>query len=121
MLGSSTRSTSFAREGLLDGLSLELVIGAGAYIAGEETAMLESMEGRRAMPRLKPPFPSQFGYLGRPTLIQNVETLAHIPAILRNGGEWWAGARHARTRPARGCGRSPAPWRSPAATRRRTA
>ena len=53
--------------------------------------MLESMEGRRAMPRLKPPFPSQFGYLGRPTLIQNVETLAHIPAILRNGGEWWAG------------------------------
>ena len=52
--------------------------------------MLESMEGRRAMPRLKPPFPSQVGYLGRPTLIQNVETLAHIPAILRNGGEWWA-------------------------------
>ena len=77
--------------GLLDGLTLELVVGAGAYIAGEETAMLESMEGRRAMPRLKPPFPSQFGYLGRPTLIQNVETLAHIPAILRSGGEWWAG------------------------------
>ena len=81
----------FRAAGLLDGLSLELVIGAGAYIAGEETAMLESMEGRRAMPRLKPPFPSQVGYLGRPTLIQNVETLAHIPAILRNGGEWWAG------------------------------
>jgi formate dehydrogenase len=77
--------------GLLDGLRLELVVGAGAYIAGEETAMLESMEGRRAMPRLKPPFPSQVGYLGRPTLIQNVETLAHIPAILRSGGEWWAG------------------------------
>jgi NADH:ubiquinone oxidoreductase subunit F (NADH-binding)/NADH:ubiquinone oxidoreductase subunit E len=81
----------FHAAGLLDGLSLELVIGAGAYIAGEETAMLESMEGRRAMPRLKPPFPSQVGYLGRPTLIQNVETLAHIPAILRSGGEWWAG------------------------------
>ena len=81
----------FRAAGLLDGLSLELVVGAGAYIAGEETAMLESMEGRRAMPRLKPPFPSQVGYLGRPTLIQNVETLAHIPAILRNGGEWWAG------------------------------
>jgi NADH:ubiquinone oxidoreductase subunit F (NADH-binding)/NADH:ubiquinone oxidoreductase subunit E len=77
--------------GLLEGLSLELVIGAGAYIAGEETAMLESMEGRRAMPRLKPPFPSQVGYLGRPTLINNVETLAHVPAILRNGGAWWAG------------------------------
>ncbi|HSI97105.1 MAG TPA: NAD(P)H-dependent oxidoreductase subunit E, partial [Gaiellaceae bacterium] len=77
--------------GFLDGLSLELVIGAGAYIAGEESAMLESMEGRRAMPRLRPPFPAQVGYLGRPTLINNVETLAHIPAILRNGGEWWAG------------------------------
>jgi formate dehydrogenase len=76
--------------GLLDGISLELVIGAGAYIAGEETAMLESMEGRRAMPRLRPPFPAQVGYLGRPTLIDNVETLAHIPAILRNGGAWWA-------------------------------
>jgi formate dehydrogenase len=81
----------FRAAGLLDGLSLELVVGAGAYIAGEETAMLESMEGRRAMPRLKPPFPSQVGYLGRPTLIQNVETLAHIPAILRSGGAWWAG------------------------------
>ncbi len=80
----------FRAAGLLDGLSLELVIGAGAYIAGEETAMLESMEGRRAMPRLRPPFPAQVGYLGRPTLIDNVETLAHIPAILRNGGAWWA-------------------------------
>ncbi len=77
--------------GLLEGRTLELVVGAGAYIAGEETAMLESMEGRRAMPRLRPPFPAQFGYLGRPTLINNVETLAHIPAILRNGGSWWAG------------------------------
>ena len=88
----------FRAAGLLDGLRLELVVGAGAYIAGEETAMLESMEGRRAMPRLKPPFPSKVGYLGRPTLIQNVETLAHIPAILRNGGEWWAalGTREAK-------------------------
>jgi formate dehydrogenase len=88
----------FRAAGLLDGLSLELVVGAGAYIAGEETAMLESMEGRRAMPRLKPPFPSQFGYLGQPTLIQNVETLAHIPAIVARGGEWWAslGARDAK-------------------------
>jgi formate dehydrogenase len=80
----------FREAGLLEGRSLELVIGAGAYIAGEETAMLESMEGRRAMPRLRPPFPAQVGYLGRPTLINNVETLAHLPAILRHGGEWWA-------------------------------
>jgi NADH:ubiquinone oxidoreductase subunit F (NADH-binding) len=83
----------FRAAGLLHGLSLELVIGAGAYIAGEETAMLESMEGRRAMPRLKPPFPSQVGYLGYPTLIDNVETLAHVPAILRHGGESWPRVR----------------------------
>jgi formate dehydrogenase beta subunit len=77
--------------GLLGDASIELVVGAGAYICGEETAMLESMEGRRGMPRLKPPFPSQAGYLGRPTLINNVETLAHIPVILARGGDWWAG------------------------------
>jgi len=79
----------FGTAGLLKGLSVELVIGAGAYICGEETAMLESMEGRRGMPRLRPPYPAQVGYLGRPTLIQNVETLAHVPAILRNGGARW--------------------------------
>jgi formate dehydrogenase beta subunit len=83
----------FRAAGLLDGVSLELVIGAGAYICGEETAMLESMEGRRGMPRLRPPFPAQVGYLGRPTLINNVETLAHIPAILRDGGERWRPVR----------------------------
>ncbi|MGH3046566.1 MAG: NADH-ubiquinone oxidoreductase-F iron-sulfur binding region domain-containing protein [Gaiellaceae bacterium] len=89
-----TRALEELRDaGLLDGLSIELVIGAGAYICGEETAMLESMEGRRGMPRLKPPFPSQVGYLGRPTLINNVETLAHIPAILRDGGEAWPRTR----------------------------
>ena len=75
---------------LLEGRSIELVIGAGAYVCGEETAMLESMEGRRGMPRLRPPFPAQVGYLGRPTLINNVETLAHLPAILRMGGAAWA-------------------------------
>ena len=84
----------FREAGLLDGRSLELVVGAGAYICGEETAMLESMEGRRGMPRLKPPFPSQVGYLGRPTLINNVETLAHVPAILRD----WAGNAWPRVR-----------------------
>ena len=67
------------------GLPVRLVVGAGAYICGEETAMLESMEGRRGMPRLKPPFPTQAGYLGRPTLINNVETLAHVALILRGG------------------------------------
>jgi formate dehydrogenase beta subunit len=80
----------FRSAGLLEGRSLDLVVGAGAYIAGEESAMLESMEGRRAMPRLRPPFPAQVGYLGRPTLINNVETLAHLPYILREGGDAWA-------------------------------
>ena len=68
------------------GLPVQLVVGAGAYICGEETALLESMEGRRGMPRLRPPFPAQSGYLGRPPLVNNVETLAHVARILR--GEW---------------------------------
>ena len=88
----------FRAAGLLEGLHVEVIVGAGAYIAGEETAMLESMEGRRAMPRLKPPFPSEVGYLGRPTLIQNVETLAHVPAIVERGGAWWAALGEAGTR-----------------------
>jgi formate dehydrogenase beta subunit len=71
------------------GLPVEIVVGAGSYVCGEETAMLESMEGRRGMPRLRPPFPAQAGYLGRPTLINNVETLAHVPRILRD--EWTPG------------------------------
>ena len=65
------------------GLNVELVVGAGSYVCGEESAMLESMEGRRGMPRLRPPFPAQKGYLARPTLINNVETLAHVARILR--------------------------------------
>ena len=108
-----TRAIDELREaGFLDGLTVELVIGAGAYICGEETAMLESMEGRRGMPRLKPPFPSEVGYLGRPTLINNVETLAHIPAILRLGGEAWP-----KVAPVVG---HRALCASPAATRRRS-
>jgi NADH:ubiquinone oxidoreductase subunit F (NADH-binding)/NADH:ubiquinone oxidoreductase subunit E len=75
------------------GLPVTIVTGAGSYVCGEETAMLESMEGRRGMPRLRPPFPAEAGYLGRPTLINNVETLAHIPAILRLGGEKWPRVR----------------------------
>jgi formate dehydrogenase beta subunit len=75
------------------GLPVTIVTGAGSYVCGEETAMLESMEGRRGMPRLRPPFPAEAGFLGRPTLINNVETLAHIPAILRGGGATWPRVR----------------------------
>jgi formate dehydrogenase beta subunit len=71
------------------GLDVHVVVGAGSYVCGEESAMLESMEGRRGMPRLRPPFPAQKGYLGRPTLINNVETLVHGALILR--GEWMPG------------------------------
>jgi formate dehydrogenase len=75
------------------GLPVEIVTGAGSYVCGEESAMLESMEGRRGMPRLRPPFPVEAGFLGRPTLINNVETLAHVPAILRGGGAAWPRVR----------------------------
>ena len=63
--------------------------GAGAYICGEETALLESIEGRRGEPRPRPPYPTTHGLWGKPTLINNVETLANVPAILRNGAKWY--------------------------------
>ncbi|MEC9291199.1 MAG: NADH-quinone oxidoreductase subunit NuoF [Pseudomonadota bacterium] len=64
-------------------------LGAGAYICGEETALLESLEGKKGQPRLKPPFPAQFGLYGCPTTINNVETIAQIPTILKRGVDWW--------------------------------
>ena len=63
--------------------------GAGAYICGEETGLLESLEGKKGMPRFKPPFPAQFGAFGRPTTVNNTETLASLPLILRNGPDWF--------------------------------
>ena len=69
---------------------VELRFGAGAFVAGEETAILASVEGRRAMPRPRPPYPANSGLWGKPTLIQNVETLANIPLIIQNGGAWFA-------------------------------
>jgi NADH:ubiquinone oxidoreductase subunit F (NADH-binding) len=65
--------------------------GAGAYICGEETALLESLEGKKGQPRLKPPFPAMVGLYGRPTTVNNVETIAQVPAILRRGADWFAG------------------------------
>ena len=69
---------------------LELRFGAGAFVAGEETAILASVEGKRAMPRPRPPYPANSGLWQKPTLIQNVETLANIPLIIQNGGAWFA-------------------------------
>jgi len=64
-------------------------LGAGAYICGEETALLESMEGKLGQPRLRPPFPPSFGLYGKPTVVNNVETLANVPLIITHGGDWY--------------------------------
>jgi NADH:ubiquinone oxidoreductase subunit F (NADH-binding)/(2Fe-2S) ferredoxin len=69
---------------------VELRLGGGAFVAGEETAILASVEGRRAMPRPRPPYPATSGLWGKPTLVQNVETLANVPLILLNGGAWFS-------------------------------
>ena len=84
------------RGDLASDLSAELrwhfVDGHGAYICGEETALLEALEGKRGMPRMKPPYPVEKGFRGKPTLIQNVETISCVPAILRRGGAWFKAA-----------------------------
>ncbi len=71
-------------------LDIYIHYGAGAYICGEETALLESIEGKKGQPRLKPPFPALIGLYGCPTIINNVETIAVVPTILRRGGKWFA-------------------------------
>ena len=68
---------------------LHIHAGAGAYICGEETALIESIEGKRGEPRARPPYPTTNGLWGKPTLVNNVETLANVPAIIRNGAEWY--------------------------------
>ena len=82
-LGPKVAGTSFD-------LRLEVRVGAGAYVCGEETALLASIQGQRGAPRPRPPFPAQHGLWGAPTLINNVETLSAIPVILREGGDWYA-------------------------------
>lgn len=68
---------------------IHLHAGAGAYICGEETALIESIEGKRGQPRARPPYPPTYGLFGKPTLVNNVETLSNIPHIVLNGGEWY--------------------------------
>jgi NADH-quinone oxidoreductase subunit F len=75
---------------LLGGVTIVLHRGAGAYICGEETALLESLEGKRGQPRSKPPFPAVAGVYAAPTLVNNVETIATVPAIVDRGGDWYA-------------------------------
>ena len=75
------------------GIDIEVIgtLGAGAYICGEETALLESLEGKKGQPRFKPPFPAGYGLYGRPTTINNTESVASVPAIIRNGADWFKG------------------------------
>jgi formate dehydrogenase iron-sulfur subunit len=84
--------------GLLSGLDTEVRVGAGAYVCGEETAMLESIEGRRGQVRAKPPLPAHAGLFGQPTLVNNVLTLAAAPTILASGAEAYASLGHSRSR-----------------------
>jgi NADH-quinone oxidoreductase subunit F len=72
-------------------IDLYATLGAGAYICGEETALLESLEGKKGQPRFKPPFPANYGLYGRPTTVNNTESLASVPTIIRKGGRWFAG------------------------------
>ncbi|MEM1506914.1 MAG: NuoF family protein [Candidatus Bathyarchaeia archaeon] len=83
LMGKNILETQFS-------FDIELRLGAGAFVAGEETGILASIEGRRAMPRPRPPYPATSGLWGKPTLIQNVETLANVPLIILNGGSWFA-------------------------------
>lgn len=69
---------------------IEIRYGAGAFVCGEETALIHSMEGKRGEPTMKPPFPAESGYLGRPTNVNNVETLANVPVIITRGADWFA-------------------------------
>ena len=69
---------------------VDIRLGAGAFVCGEETALLESIEGKRGQPRLKPPYPANSGLWGKPTLINNVETFANITKIILNGAEWYS-------------------------------
>jgi NADH-quinone oxidoreductase subunit F len=71
--------------------NIRIAKGAGAFVCGEETALMASIEGKRGVPDQKPPFPSQYGLFGKPSNINNVETLATVPLILKKGGEWYAG------------------------------
>ena len=90
-LASAYEKGLLGRDILGSGVDFDLyaTLGAGAYICGEETALIESLEGKKGLPRFKPPFPAQYGVYGRPTTINNTETFASVPSIIRNGGGWF--------------------------------
>jgi NADH:ubiquinone oxidoreductase subunit F (NADH-binding) len=77
--------------------NLEVALTGDSYVSGEETALMEAIEGKRSMPRYRPPFPAQVGVFGKPTNINNVKTLAYVPEIVAKGGQWFAGIGHERS------------------------
>lgn len=86
------RNKGFLGDNILDSdinIHIHNTLGAGAYICGEETALMESLEGKKGFPRFKPPFPANFGLYGKPTTINNTETIASIPVILEKGSQWF--------------------------------
>ena len=91
LLGNSICGTAFS-------FDMEIRVGAGAFVCGEETALIASIEGRRGMPIARPPYPAMNGLWGKPTLINNVETFANIPPIIRHGGKWMAAMGSARSK-----------------------
>ena len=86
-LGENIMGSDFSYE-------IEIALTGDSYVAGEESALMEAIEGKRAMPRFRPPFPAQFGLFGKPTNINNVKTLSYVPEIVSKGGEWFAGIGH---------------------------
>lgn len=76
--------------GFTDGVHVQVYSGAGSYVCGEETALLNSIEGRRAEPRMKPPYPTVAGAFGKPTVVNNVETFANVPVIVEKGAQWYS-------------------------------
>ena len=76
-------------KGVLGDFDIEVRMGAGAYVCGEETALIESIEGKRGEPRYKPPYPGVSGLWGKPTVVNNVETFANVPDIIEKGADWY--------------------------------
>jgi bidirectional [NiFe] hydrogenase diaphorase subunit len=91
VLGNNIGGTTFS-------FNVQIRLGAGAFVCGEETALIASIEGKRGTPRPRPPYPAEFGLWGKPTLINNVETFANVPTILRKGGDWYASIGTAKSK-----------------------
>jgi len=112
----SRETASLSQSPLTDGVTLHLRRGAGAYVCGEETALIESLEGKRGLPRGRPPYPAQSGLFGRPTLVHNVETLYWVAEIADRGADWYRDEGRPRLWSVSGRVKKPGVYRAPSAT-----